>query len=416
MFMDDRTVAQIAPSGDFGNTFSINCGRRARRRSTRRASATRCFPRSSARILCDAENLLDRRLTGTRRPPVDASRRARRRCSSIRPPACPIPRGFAQILRRNVEGGGRRDDLQHTNYRIVAGMRGELNDAWSYDMYYQFGADQLRRDLYRTTSRSPASTRALDVIDNPRHAGRRSDLPLGARRHRSDLRSLGHLRHRPGHPGRARLSADAGLPARHHPADAWPAPRSPAISAAGASSSRGRTTASASPSASSIARRSLELLTDAAFSTLPSSDLAGQGAPTLSVAGELRRPRGVRRGPHPDRRGQLLPQSRRSRPATATPITASAAAASAPTPTRSALDFSPIRDIRFRAAYNRAVRAPNIQELFAPQRVALNGNGDPCAGVGPRRPAVARGLPGAWASPPGSTARSRPTRPASITA
>src|SRR5207253_3316437 len=25
MFMDDRTLAQIAPSGDFGNTFTINC-------------------------------------------------------------------------------------------------------------------------------------------------------------------------------------------------------------------------------------------------------------------------------------------------------------------------------------------------------------------------------------------------------
>ena len=25
MFMDDRTFAQIAPSGDFGNTFTINC-------------------------------------------------------------------------------------------------------------------------------------------------------------------------------------------------------------------------------------------------------------------------------------------------------------------------------------------------------------------------------------------------------
>jgi hypothetical protein len=25
MFMNDRTVAQIAPSGDFGNTLTINC-------------------------------------------------------------------------------------------------------------------------------------------------------------------------------------------------------------------------------------------------------------------------------------------------------------------------------------------------------------------------------------------------------
>ncbi len=42
--------------------------------------------------------------------------------------------------------------------------------------------------------------------------------------------------------------------------------------------------------------------------------------------------------------------------------------------------FAPVRDIRFRGGYNRAVRAPNIQELFAPQRVALDGVTDPCAG------------------------------------
>ncbi|MDV3257620.1 MAG: TonB-dependent receptor, partial [Sphingomonas sp.] len=42
------------------------------------------------------------------------------------------------------------------------------------------------------------------------------------------------------------------------------------------------------------------------------------------------------------------------------------------------LEFAPIRDVRFRAAYNRAVRAPNIQELFAPQFVGLDGSTDPC--------------------------------------
>ena len=41
--------------------------------------------------------------------------------------------------------------------------------------------------------------------------------------------------------------------------------------------------------------------------------------------------------------------------------------------------FAPIRDVRFRAGYNRAVRAPNIQELFAPNVVALDGTTDPCA-------------------------------------
>jgi outer membrane receptor protein involved in Fe transport len=42
--------------------------------------------------------------------------------------------------------------------------------------------------------------------------------------------------------------------------------------------------------------------------------------------------------------------------------------------------FAPVKDVLFRGAYNRAVRAPNIQELFAPQFVGLDGATDPCAG------------------------------------
>jgi len=48
------------------------------------------------------------------------------------------------------------------------------------------------------------------------------------------------------------------------------------------------------------------------------------------------------------------------------------------------LVYAPSRDIRFRASYNRAVRAPNVFELFFP--VALNtaeGLSDPCAGSAP---------------------------------
>jgi outer membrane receptor protein involved in Fe transport len=43
-------------------------------------------------------------------------------------------------------------------------------------------------------------------------------------------------------------------------------------------------------------------------------------------------------------------------------------------------ELAPIRDVRFRASYNRAVRAPNVAELFAPQFVGLDGTKDPCAG------------------------------------
>jgi len=47
-------------------------------------------------------------------------------------------------------------------------------------------------------------------------------------------------------------------------------------------------------------------------------------------------------------------------------------------------EWAPTSDFRVRASYSRAVRAPNIGELFAPQSVALDGSTDPCAGPTPK--------------------------------
>ncbi len=47
-------------------------------------------------------------------------------------------------------------------------------------------------------------------------------------------------------------------------------------------------------------------------------------------------------------------------------------------------EWAPTSDFRVRASYSRAVRAPNIGELFAPQSVALDGSTDPCAGATPK--------------------------------
>jgi outer membrane receptor protein involved in Fe transport len=44
-------------------------------------------------------------------------------------------------------------------------------------------------------------------------------------------------------------------------------------------------------------------------------------------------------------------------------------------------DWEVIDGLRFRAGYNRAVRAPNVNELFSPQNVVLDGTQDPCAGL-----------------------------------
>jgi outer membrane receptor protein involved in Fe transport len=42
------------------------------------------------------------------------------------------------IGRRNIEGGGRSSDYEHSNYRAVLGGKGDINPAWSYDAYAQY--------------------------------------------------------------------------------------------------------------------------------------------------------------------------------------------------------------------------------------------------------------------------------------
>ncbi|HVM22473.1 MAG TPA: TonB-dependent receptor [Sphingomicrobium sp.] len=63
------------------------------------------------------------------------------------------------------------------------------------------------------------------------------------------------------------------------------------------------------------------------------------------------------------------------------PIGATASAGFDTTTWKLAGSWAPVRDIKFRGAYNRAVRAPNISELFTPRVVGLTNLGvDPCAG------------------------------------
>lgn len=53
------------------------------------------------------------------------------------------------------------------------------------------------------------------------------------------------------------------------------------------------------------------------------------------------------------------------------------------------LDYSPTSSVRFRGGYNRAVRAPNIAELYADDVSSLDGSADPCAGSSTGSPAAA---------------------------
>jgi len=65
--------------------------------------------------------------------------------------------------------------------------------------------------------------------------------------------------------------------------------------------------------------------------------------------------------------------------------------------------WSPVHDIKFRGAYNRAVRAPNISELFTPLNSGLtNLATDPCAGAAPLTNANLRAICVAQGAPPGT--------------
>ena len=156
MFMDDRTLAQIAPSGNFGNTLTINCDN----------------PLISAQqrgIICDPENLISGFVGNY--PLTPSSGGSATPINFIDPTTgLPYNRGFFQLLRRNVEGGPRIADLRHTSYRGVLGTRGDLSRVFAYDSYFQYG-----RTVYSQVFKNEFSiarlTRALDVIDDPRTPG-----------------------------------------------------------------------------------------------------------------------------------------------------------------------------------------------------------------------------------------------------
>ncbi|WP_405234414.1 TonB-dependent receptor domain-containing protein [Lentisalinibacter salinarum] len=127
-FMDDRSLAQIAPSGAFFITSSIPC-----------------------------EN-----------PFLSQQQFDTLGCTSVNDVAAPW-----YIGRRNVEGGPRFDDLRHTSFRMLLGARGDINDQWSYDVF--MNSSRMRfSQVYQNDLSITRITRALDVVTDPR-----ATIPVG---------------------------------------------------------------------------------------------------------------------------------------------------------------------------------------------------------------------------------------------
>jgi iron complex outermembrane recepter protein len=68
------------------------------------------------------------------------------------------------IGRRNVEGGPRHSFYEHESYRFVVGARGDLSPVWSYDLYTQYYRASLSQ-VYQGDFDKSRIRRALQVVD-----------------------------------------------------------------------------------------------------------------------------------------------------------------------------------------------------------------------------------------------------------
>jgi len=75
-----------------------------------------------------------------------------------------------RIGRRNVEGGGRSSEFEHTNFRAVGGLRGDLGDAWSYDAYaqYYYTSFNFTNDNYLNFESIGRALQVTGTAANPR--------------------------------------------------------------------------------------------------------------------------------------------------------------------------------------------------------------------------------------------------------
>ena len=375
MFMDDRTVAQIAPSGDFGNTLTINCDNPLL--STNQKSQ-----------ICTPSNFINNFIGNF---PV-----AQNAGYNPNPGAPAIAfidpvtggtynKAFFQLLRRNVEGGPRVNDLQHTAFRTVIGSRGELGKAWSYDAYYQYGRTNYSQ-VYSNEFSAARLTNALDAVVAPNtYTGANYILNSANQKVICRVTATGQ------DPNCVPYNVFGGTPSAASLAyvDAtgflkgYTSQQVISANLTGLLGEYGFKLPSAQDGVSvalgfEYRKDTLELKADNAFQT---GDLTGQGAPTLDTAGnyqvtellgEINIPLVQEGFVHNLSVNGAYRYSHYSLSNGRTVNTDTY---------KGEIEFAPIRDIRLRATYNHAVRVPNIQELFSPQFVGLDGSTDPCAGI-----------------------------------
>ena len=354
MFADDHTVAQIAPSGafigsgplDFPGTaspgyFQINC-------------SNPLMSAAQNAQLCNTptSNLVGGRWDGA---------------GNITP-----GQALTYIGRRNIEGGNRQADLRHTSYRMNIGVKGDLGNNWSYDVYAQYGLS-LFNQTYNNEWSKQRTENALEVdpatgkcfAADPDANGIVADdhcVPLNLFGGLGAITQdqLGYIAAQGFMQGYTReqvvsgsLTGDLGEWGGQLP---WA--KSPIGISLGAE----------------YRSETIQLDTSRDFQI---NDLAGQGGATLPVPrsgfnvvegfGEVRIP--------------IVQDVPFFEDLTATGgyRYSSYDISGSVTSYKYGLEWQIVDDVKVRGSVQRAVRAPNVLELFSPANVGLFGGNDPCA-------------------------------------
>jgi iron complex outermembrane receptor protein len=327
MLMDDFTDEQIAPSGDFGNTGLVNCD-------------NPMLSPQEQQLLC----------TNAGFGPNDMANTV--------------------ILKRNVEGGPRVNQSTHEAYRLVGGLKGEINPEWTYDVY-GIQAQTRIPESYVNDLNAARLQDALIVDGDPNdpstwhcRSGNAGCVPW-------DLFKVGGVT--------PEAIAYISTPLLNEGQT-----RTQMVDAEfkGDLKNYGL----AFPSASEGIQVAIgadyrkELLSQQYDDAYQQGNAAGAGGARVSVHGTYSVKELYLEG--------LFPLVQDVKGAKNLSIDLayrwSDYDINGQWPSYKAQgEYAPSSDVMFRAAYARANRAPNVVELFQPQAIDLNGTTDPCAGATP---------------------------------
>jgi len=336
MYMNDRTVAQIAESGTFFNEAYV-------------------IP--AAQLNAEQQQFLsDNYGIG----PDDS---------------------FATYIgKRNVEGGPRSSGLEHNSFRVVLGSEGEINDNWFYEFSVNYGSTSSSAS-YKNDFFAP---RIATAVDSDKCAADADCLFYDvftyngvSEESAASLTGVAILN------GVTSTTVINGFVSGETNLT-LPTADSPIAVVLG----------------SEYRKEEFERLSDEVFEK---GLLLGQGGPTTSIVGGYSVREIFAEASIPLLSGVDFAENvnldlgyRYSDYSTS----------GGDSTYKIALDWSINDDWKLRGSYNRAVRAPNVAELFNPQSIGLWQGSDPCSGAAPEYTAAQCANTGVTASQYGSIAAS----------